>query len=44
MINNIHHLNIPALTPLANGTGILLQDGGANADWVEAALIIWWKK
>jgi len=37
MINNIHHLNIPALTTLANGTGILLQYGGANSDWVEAS-------
>jgi len=36
-INNIHHLNIPALTTLADGTGILLQYGGANADWVEAS-------
>jgi hypothetical protein len=25
MINNIHHLNIPALTTLADGTGTLLQ-------------------
>jgi len=37
MINNICHLNIPALTTLADGTGILLQYGGANADWVEAS-------
>jgi len=37
MISNIHHLNIPALTTLTNGTGILLQHGGANADWVEAS-------
>jgi len=37
MINNIHHLNIPALTTLANGTGILLQYGGAKAEWVEAS-------
>jgi len=37
MINNIHHLNIPALTTSANGTGILLQYGGANTDWVEAS-------
>jgi len=37
MINNIHHLNIPALTTLANGTGTLLQYGGANTDWVEAS-------
>jgi len=37
MISNIHHLNIPALTTLANGTGTLLQYGGANADWVEAS-------
>jgi len=37
MINNIHHLNIPALTTLADGTGILLQYGGAKADWVEAS-------
>jgi len=37
MINNIHHLNIPALTTLAYGTGILLQYGGAKADWVEAS-------
>jgi len=36
MISNIHHLNIPALTTSADGTGILLQYGGANADWVEA--------
>jgi len=32
----IGHFNIPALTTLADGTGILLQYGGANADWVEA--------
>jgi len=37
MINNIHHLNIPALTTSANGTGILLQYGGAKSDWVEAS-------
>jgi len=37
MINNIHHLNIPALNTLADGTGILLQYGGANADWVQAS-------
>jgi len=37
MINNIHHLNIPALTTLADGTGIFLQYGGANADWIEAS-------
>jgi hypothetical protein len=37
MINNIHHLNTPALTTLAHGTGTLLQYGGANADWVEAS-------
>jgi len=36
MISNIHHLNIPALTTSADGTGTLLQYGGANADWVEA--------
>jgi len=36
MISNIHHLNIPALTTSADGTGILMQYGGANADWVEA--------
>jgi len=29
--------NIPSLTTLADGTGILLQYGGANADWVEAS-------
>jgi hypothetical protein len=40
MINNIHHLNIPALTTSADGTGILLQYGGADTD----CLIIWWKK
>jgi len=34
MINNIHHLNIPALTTSANGTGTY---GGANAGWVEAS-------
>jgi len=32
MISNIHHLNIPALTTLADGTGILMQYGGANTD------------
>jgi len=37
MINNVHHLNIPALTTLADGTGILMKYGGANADWVEAS-------
>jgi len=37
MISNIHHLNIPALTTSANGTGILMQYGGANTDWVEAS-------
>jgi len=37
MISNIHHLNIPALTTLADGTGILMQYGRANADWVEAS-------
>jgi len=37
MISSIHHLNIPALTTSANGTGTLLQYGGANADWVEAS-------
>jgi len=37
MINNIHHLNIPALTTSANGTGILLQYGGANANCAEAS-------
>jgi len=36
MICNIGHFNIPALTTLADGTGILLQYGGANTDWVEA--------
>jgi len=36
MISNISHFNIPALTSLADGTGILLQYGGANANWVEA--------
>jgi len=36
MINNIGHFNIPALTTLADGTGILMQYGGANANWVEA--------
>jgi len=33
----IGHFNIPALTTLADGTGILLQYGGANANWVEAS-------
>jgi len=37
MISNIGHFNIPALTTLADGTGTLLQYGGANADWVEAS-------
>jgi len=37
MINNIHHLNIPALTTSVNGTSTLLPYGGANADWVEAS-------
>jgi len=32
----IEHFNIPALTTSADGTGILMQYGGANADWVEA--------
>jgi len=36
-ISNVHHLNIPALTTLADGTGILMQYGVANADWVEAS-------
>jgi len=36
MISNTYHLNIPALTTLANGTGTLLQYGRASADWVEA--------
>jgi len=36
MISNIGHFNIPALTTLADGTGILLQYGGANTNWVEA--------
>jgi len=37
MISNIGHFNIPALTTSADGTGILVQYGGANADWVEAS-------
>jgi len=37
MISNIGHFNIPALTTSADGTGILLQYVGANADWVEAS-------
>jgi len=37
MINNVNHLNIPALTTSADGTGILMQYGGANADWVKAS-------
>jgi len=32
MISNIGHFNIPALTTSADGTGILLQYGGANAN------------
>jgi len=37
MISNIGHFNIPALTTLADGTGILVQYGGANTNWVEAS-------
>jgi len=37
MISNIGHFNIPSLTTSANGSGTLLQYGGANADWVEAS-------
>jgi len=33
----IGHFNIPALTTSADGTGILMQYGGANADLVEAS-------
>jgi len=46
MINNIHHLNIPALTTLANGTGTLLQYVGQTLTGLRplVALIIWWKK
>jgi len=33
----IEHFNIPALTTLTNGTGIFLQYGRANADWVKAS-------
>jgi len=35
-LRQIEHFNIPSLTTLADGTGILMQYGGANADWVEA--------
>jgi len=37
MIGNIDHLNIPSLTTSADGTGILLQWGGADAGWVQAS-------
>jgi len=37
MISNINHLNIPALTTLADGTGTLMQWGGANVGWVQAS-------
>jgi hypothetical protein len=33
----IEHFKIPLLTTLVDGTGTLLQWGGANADWVEAS-------
>jgi len=33
---SIDHLNVPALTTLADGTGTLVQYGGANAGWVQA--------
>jgi len=33
----IEHFKIPLLTTLADGTGTLLQWGGANADWVQAS-------
>jgi len=33
----IEHFNIPNLTTLADGTGILMQYGGANTNWVEAS-------
>jgi len=33
----IDHLNIPTLTALADGTGTLVQYGGANAGWVQAS-------
>jgi len=33
----IDHFNIPKLTTLANGTGTLVQYGGANAGWVQAS-------
>jgi len=33
----IDHLNVPSLTTLANGTGTLIQYGGANAGWVQAS-------
>jgi len=34
---NVNHLNIPALTTLAYGTGTLVQCGGANTGWVKAS-------
>jgi len=33
----IDHLNIPALTTSADGTGILMQYGGADVGWVQAS-------
>jgi len=33
----IDHLNVPSLTTSANGTGTLVQYGGANAGWVQAS-------
>jgi hypothetical protein len=37
MISKIDHLNIPSLTTSTDGTGNLLQWGGANAGWVQAS-------
>jgi len=37
MISNIDHLNIPSLTTSTDGTGTLLQWGGAKVGWVQAS-------
>jgi len=37
MISNIDHLNIPSLTTSTDGTGTLLQWGGANVGWIQAS-------
>jgi len=37
MISNIDHLNIPSLTTSTDGTGTLLQWGGANVGWIQVS-------